>query len=245
MADANVFLRKGFEKAEGVEDSRTMTIEGTINRTGILMLLVLAGVAWTWNIYSPDRGEASIYPYILIGGIVGSILAFITIFKPAASPYTAPLYALAEGLFLGGITVRCESVAPGVALNAFLLTGAILFIMLALYRFQVLRATPSLVKGIVAATCGIGLLYFASMIMGFFGIRMPLIYDSGWVGIGFSLLVVGIAAFNLIIDFNFIEEGAEEGQPRYMEWYGAFGLMVTLIWLYLEIFRLLMKLNKR
>jgi uncharacterized YccA/Bax inhibitor family protein len=245
MADANIFLRKGFEKASGADSAKAMTIQGTINKTGILTVLLLAGAVWTWNIFFSTQNNTAITPYIYGGAIAGFILALITIFKPTASPYTAPLYAVAEGLFLGGISAMFESLVPGIAVNAFLLTCAILCIMLLLYRFNVLRATPSMVKGIIGATGAIAMIYIVTMVMGVFGVRMPMIYEYGWVGIVFSLVVVGVAAFNLIIDFNFIEQGAAEGLPVYMEWYGAFGLMVTLIWLYLEVARLLLKLNRK
>jgi uncharacterized YccA/Bax inhibitor family protein len=245
MADANIFLRKGFEKASGANSAKAMTIQGAINKTGILTVLLLAGTVWTWNIFFSTQNTASITPYVYGGAIAGFILAMITIFKPTASPYTAPLYAVAEGLFLGGISAMFESLVPGIAVNAFLLTCAILCIMLLLYRFNVLRATPSMVKGIIGATGAIALIYIVSMVMGFFGVRMPMIYEYGWVGIVFSLAVIGVAAFNLIIDFNFIEQGAAERLPVHMEWYGAFGLMVTLIWLYLEVARLLLKLNRK
>lgn len=245
MADANIFLRKGFAREGVVDYGHTMTVQGAVNKAGILMVLLLAGAAWTWNLFFSTMDGAVLAPYIYGGAIAGFILALVTIFKPNISSYTAPLYALAEGLFLGGISALFEASVPGVALNAFLLTGGILFVMLALYKLEIIRATPGLVKGIVAATCTIALVYVVDIVMGFFGVSIPMIHESGWIGIIFSLVVIGIAAFNLIIDFNFIERGAAEGLPGHMEWYGAFGLLVTLVWLYLEILRLLMKLSRR
>jgi uncharacterized YccA/Bax inhibitor family protein len=223
----------------------TMTIEGTVSRAGILLICVLATAAWVWSQFFTTRDPASVAPYILVGVFGGFIMALVTVFKKEWSGITAPIYALLEGLFLGGISATLEMRFPGIAIEAVALTFGTCFCLLLAYRSGLIRATQKFTMGIVAATGGIALVYLVSMVVGFFGVQVPLIYGSGPVGILFSLFVVVIAALNLILDFDFIEQGARRGAPKYMEWYSAFGLMVTLIWLYLEILRLLSKLRDR
>ncbi len=223
----------------------TMTIEGTINRTGILLICVLLTAMFAWSQFYTTRDPAMVGPYVLIGAIGGFIMAMVTIFKKEWSGVTAPIYALLEGLFLGSISAVLELRFPGIAMEAVALTFGTCFCLLLAYRSGLIRASEKFTLGIVAATGGIALVYVVSMVIGFFGVRVPYIYGSGPIGILFSLFVVVIAALNLILDFNFIEQGAMRGAPKYMEWYSAFGLMVTLIWLYLEIIRLLSKLRGR
>jgi uncharacterized YccA/Bax inhibitor family protein len=224
-----------------------MTISGTANKAGILMLLVLLSAAWVWNQFfaagDATAGARAVGGYTMIGAFGGFIAAMVTIFKKEWSPITAPVYALLEGLFLGALSAMMELRFPGIAIQSVALTFGTCFALLLAYRSGMIRATEKFTLGIVAATGGIALIYFLSMILGFFHIQVPGIFGSGPVGILFSLAVVVIAALNLILDFSFIEEGANRGAPKYMEWYGAFGLMVTLIWLYLEIVRLLAKLR--
>jgi uncharacterized YccA/Bax inhibitor family protein len=222
-----------------------MTIEGTINRTGILLLCVLATAVFTWNQFFTNRDPAAVMPYVLIGVFGGFIMAMVTVFKKEWSGVTAPIYALLEGLFLGGISATLELRYPGIAVQAVALTFGTCFCLLLAYRSGLIRATQKFTLGIVAATGAIALIYLVSMVIGFFGIQIPYIFGNGPIGILFSLAVVVIAALNLILDFNFIEQGARQGAPKYMEWYAAFGLMVTLIWLYIEIVRLLTKLRDR
>jgi uncharacterized YccA/Bax inhibitor family protein len=167
-----------------------------------------------------------------------------TIFKQTWAPFTAPIYALLEGLVLGSLSAVLELRFPGIAMQAVGMTFGVLFVMLLLYRSHIIPVTQKLRMGIVAATGAIFLFYIAEMILGFFGVHFGAINGSGPIGIGFSIVVVAIAAFNLILDFDFIERGVHGGAPKYMEWYGAFGLMVTLVWLYLEIIRLLAKLRE-
>jgi uncharacterized YccA/Bax inhibitor family protein len=229
--------RTGFDQA--------MTIEGTINRTGILLLCVLASALFTWNQFFTSRDPAAVMPYILIGALGGFIMAMVTIFKKEWSGVTAPIYALLEGLFLGAISATLEVRYPGIAIQAVALTFGTCFCLLLAYRSGLIRASEKFTLGIVAATGGIALIYLVSMVIGFFGIQIPYIFGNGPVGILFSMAVVVIAALNLILDFSFIEQGARQGAPKYMEWYAAFGLMVTLIWLYIEILRLLTKLRDR
>jgi uncharacterized YccA/Bax inhibitor family protein len=222
--------------------AEAMTVQGTVNKTGVLFLCVLATAAWAWN--QTTAGE-DVTPWIAIGAIGGFIVALVTIFKKNWSPVTAPIYALLEGLVLGGISAMLEQQSHGIAIQAAGLTMGTLFCLLLAYSSGMIRATENFKMGVVAATGGIFLVYLASMILGLFGHTIPFIHDNGLIGIGFSLLVVGIAAMNLVLDFDLIETGAQNGAPKYMEWYGAFGLMVTLIWLYIEMLRLLSKLRRR
>lgn len=222
---------------------KTMTISGTVNKAGILMILVALSAAWVWNQFFETRELASVSGYMMLGGIGGFIAAMVTIFKKEWSATTAPVYALLEGLFLGGFSAMMELRFPGIAIEAVALTFGTCLCLLLAYRSGLIRASEKLTMGIVAATGGIALVYFASMILGFFNVQIPGIFGSGPIGIVFSLVVVVIAALNLILDFSMIEEGAYRGAPKYMEWYSAFGLMVTLVWLYLEMVRLLSKLR--
>ena len=222
-----------------------MTVSGTVNRAGILMLCVAATAVWTWNQVFTTGDVASVSGYTMVGALGGFIAALVTIFKKEWSPVTAPIYALLEGLFLGSLSAMLEIRYPGIAIQSVALTFGTCFCLLMAYRAGIIRATQRFTLGIVAATGGIALVYLASMLLGFFHIQIPGIFGSGPIGILFSLVVVVIAALNLILDFNFIEQGAKSGAPKYMEWYAAFGLMVTLIWLYLEIIRLLTKLRDR
>lgn len=232
-------------------DAGAMTLNGTVNKTGILLLLsvLTAAFAWTQSVVTGPDGTAMVAPgvtiYALGGAIGGFILAMVTVFKKTWSPVTAPLYALVEGFFLGAISAVFELKYPGIVFQAVVLTFGTLSALLAAYRSGLIRATENFKLGVVAATGGIALVYLVSMGLRLFGKDIPLIHESGLVGIGFSLFVVVIAALNLVLDFDFIESGVEAGAPKYMEWYGAFGLMVTLVWLYIEFLRLLAKLQSR
>ena len=232
-------------------DAGAMTLNGTVNKTGILLLLsvLTAAFAWTQSVVTGPDGTAMVAPgvtiYALGGAIGGFILAMVTVFKKTWSPVTAPLYALVEGFFLGAISAVFELKYPGIVFQAVVLTFGTLGALLAAYRSGLIRATENFKLGVVAATGGIALVYLVSMGLRLFGKDIPLIHESGLVGIGFSLFVVVIAALNLVLDFDFIESGVAAGAPKYMEWYGAFGLMVTLVWLYIEFLRLLAKLQSR
>lgn len=224
----------------------TMTIQGTVNKTMIMLVLLIIAASYTWSkFFANPENISSVMPWMFGGLIGGLVFALITIFKKTAAPYTAPVYALLEGLFLGGVSAFFEMRFPGIVLQAVFLTIGTLFALLFAYKSRLIKVTQNFRLGIVAATGGICMIYFATIVMGFFGIHMPYIHESGLIGIGFSLFVVVIAALNLVLDFDFIEKGAEVGAPKYMEWYGAFGLIVTLVWLYLEILRLLAKLRRR
>ena len=217
--------------------SQKMTLEGTVNKTGILLLLCFATAAVSWNIPNPVL--------MFTGMGVGFITAIITIFRPTIAPSTAPVYALAQGLFLGGITVMFEAQYPGIAIQAIGLTFGTLASLLVCYKTGIIKPTENFRLMIVSATAGIALLYLVNIFMVYVGggSGIGFIHSNGLMGIGFSLFVVGIAALNLVLDFDFIEQGSENGLPKHIEWFGAFCLMVTLVWLYLEILRLLAKIR--
>jgi uncharacterized YccA/Bax inhibitor family protein len=222
-----------------ISSSDQMTIEGTVNKTAISLLLLVGTGYFTFDVISS---------FLLIGaGIGGFILALVTIFKKEWAPITVPLYAILEGALLGGISYMYNASYNGIVTNAILLTVGILVSLLIAYRSGYIKATENFKLGIFAATGGIAIVYLVNFIMGFFGSGLGVmsINNASPLSIGFSIVVVIIASLNLVLDFDFIEEGAEKGAPKYMEWYGAFGLLVTLIWLYLEILRLLAKLNSR
>ncbi|MGD0097548.1 MAG: Bax inhibitor-1/YccA family protein [Terracidiphilus sp.] len=228
-----------------IDESTRMTLNGTINKTGILLVCAIVTAAWTWHSYLVSHDFADVALPMFGGAIGGFIVALITTFKKEWSPVTAPIYALLEGLLLGGLSVLIDLRYPGIAIQAVGLTFGTLFVMLLAYRSGVIPASAKLRLGIVAATGGIALFYFVEILLGFFGIQFVAINGAGPIGILFSLFVVAIAALNLVLDFDFIESGVQYGAPKYMEWYGAFGIIVTLVWLYLEILRLLSKLRDR
>lgn len=227
------------------DDGNVMTLNGTVNKTGLLLLLCVFTAAFAWSQVSTPAGIVGAGPYMWGGAIGGLVLALVTIFKKEWSPVTAPMYAIVEGLFLGAISAMYNHMYEGIVMQAVLLTFGTLFAMLFCYRSGLIKATENFKMGAAAATGGIFLVYLASMVLGMFGIQIPMIHESGLVGIGFSLVVVVVAALNLVLDFDFIETGVEKGAPKYMEWYGAFGLIVTLVWLYIEFLRLLSKLQSR
>ena len=225
--------------------STTMTVSGTAIKTFVLLALLMTSAVWAYE----QSGNGDLGMGLLIGSAIGGgLLAFLTIFKPTLAGWTSPVYSVLEGIFLGAISQQVDARYPaggGIAIQAVALTGATTFVMLFLYTTRIIRVTQQLTTMIVAATGAIALVYIVSMLARVFGYNVPFIHDSGPIGIGFSVFVVGLAAFNLLIDFDFIERGTQAGMPKAMEWYGAFGLMVTLVWLYLEILRLLSKLRDR
>ncbi len=233
---------KAFRGQVAVGDA--MTLQGTVNKTGLLLLCVVATAAWTWGLSHSEAPGAAL-PWMMGGVFGGFVVALVTIFKKEWSPITAPIYALLEGLALGGISAIFERMYSGVAMQAVGLTFGTLFVMLLAYKTGMIRATQRFKLGVIAATGGIGVLYIVEMVLGLFHVTVPAINGSGPWGIAFSLFVVVIAALNLVLDFDLIETGVQGGAPKYMEWYGAFALMVTLIWLYLEILRLLAKARRR
>ncbi|HUE38256.1 MAG TPA: Bax inhibitor-1/YccA family protein [Candidatus Binatia bacterium] len=228
-----------FQGVRALRGEGAMTIEGTVNKTAVCLIILFAAATWTWNLGAASGG------LLVIGVIGGLVTALATVFRQTWAPYTAPAYAGFEGLALGGISAAFESRYPGIASQAVFLTFGTLGSLLLAYRSGWIRATEKFKLGVFAATGAIAIVYLIGFVMSFFGASIPLIHGSGMVGIVFSLFVTAVAALNLILDFDFIEQGAERGAPQYMEWYGAFGLLVTLVWLYLEILRLLSKLQER
>lgn len=237
-----------FEQAGSVADqSQAMTVNGTIGKVGILLALVVVGAAFTWNLLGTFN-HGLLMPLTIGGAVLGFILALVISFKSKTAPYLSPFYALAQGAFLGGISVVLNAKFPGIAFEVICLTLLITTLMLILYRFRVIKATEKFRSVIILATAGIAIFYVISFILSFFGVYSPLYLSSTaplWLTVGISLVVIVIASLNLILDFNFIEVGADYQAPKYLEWYGAFGLMVTLVWLYLEILKLLARLANR
>ncbi|MBF0593531.1 MAG: Bax inhibitor-1/YccA family protein [Candidatus Omnitrophica bacterium] len=257
---SNPTLKEGlFSDASVLSDGQVMTIQGAVNKTLIMLLLLIAAAAWVWMgvmplIQASQQGAAAVaaaqgrgiaLPFAFGGAIVGFILAMVISFKPQWSGYLAPVYAIAEGFFIGGISAFIEFMYPGIVMQATLLTFATLFCLLMAYKTGIIRVTEKFRLGIFVATAAIMVIYLINMVMGFFHASMPFIAGGGFWGIAFSMVVVGIAALNLVLDFDLIERGAESGAPKYMEWYSGFALMVTLVWLYIEILNLLMKLRSR
>jgi len=221
------------------ESVEPMTVSGTANKT--FLLLILLGISATLAWMQPILAGT----FILVGGIGGFVVAMVTIFKKEWAATTAPIYAVLEGVVLGAISVLMNIKYPGIVLQAVFLTFATLASLLFAYKTGIVKATQNFKLGVFAATGGIAIFYFISMILSFFKVNVPLIYSASPMGIAFSFFVVVIAALNLVIDFDFIEQGANRGSPKYMEWYGAFALMVTLVWLYIEILNLLSKGRRR
>ena len=234
---ANTFIQR-----QTTIDTGTMTITGTVNKTALGLLLLMTTAIFTWNMAPYDPRMSALMMVGIFGGLIAAI---ITVFKRHLAPYTTPIYALLEGLALGGISRFFETLYPGIVNQAVFLTFGTLAALLFAYQSGLIKPTENFKLGIVAATGGIFFVYIISFILGLFGVQVPLIHSNSNFGILFSFGVVVIAALNLVLDFDFIEEGAEIGAPKYMEWFGAFGLLVTLIWLYLEILHLLAKLQSR
>lgn len=220
-----------------------MTLGGTVNKTAIMLALLMITSVFTWGTFFESGDPSSVVPYMWGGIIGGFIVALITIFKKTWAPVTAPIYALLEGLAIGGISAFYEARYPGIVIQAASLTFATLACLLMAYKTGLIKATENFKLGVVAATGAICLIYIVNIVLSFFDMPMGFIHESGTMGIIFSLVVVTVAALNLVLDFDFIESGVEAGAPKYMEWYGAFGLVVTLVWLYLEMLRLLSKLR--
>ena len=230
-----------------VTNENAMTIQGTLQKFGFLFLMVLGSSFYSWKEFAEG---GNVTPMLWTGVIGGFIIAIVLVFKPMWSPVLAPLYALLQGLFIGAISAMYSTafaeMAPNIIINAVGLTFGVAAAMYLLYSFRIIRATEKFKSVIIAATVGIGIFYLLVIILRAFGFEnMPFLHQGSILGIGFSLFVVAIAALNLILDFDMIEQGSEMGAPKYMEWYGAFGLMVTMVWLYLEILRLLSKISSR
>lgn len=243
MRSSNPALSAAKFKGLSVVPSEAMTLQGTTQKSMILMGLLLFAGVFSWNTVLANP-SAAMMP-MLVGGIGGFVVAMATIFKPTWSPYTAPLYALLEGLVLGAISAMYNAQYDGIIVQAVLLTLGVLFAMHSMYAMGWIQVTDKFRSGVFAATAGIAVVYIVSMVLGFFGIHLSFLYDSSPLSIGISLLVTGVAALNLVLDFDTIDQGVKAHAPKYMEWYASFGLLVTLVWLYLEILRLLSKLRGR
>jgi len=241
---SNPVLRRGWD-AGAIAGEGTMTISGAVNKTGILLFLAFASACWVWAQFNANPAPATVSGWMMLGVFGGLVVAMATAFKPVWAPVTAPAYALLEGLALVGISAIFNLRYAGLPGEAVLATFGVLLVMLLAFQSGLVRPTARFQMGVVAATGGIVLLYFATWILGFFGFQFTTLYGAGPVGIGFSVIVCAIAALNLVLDFGMIETGARQGAPRYMEWYSAFALLVTLVWLYIEILNLLAKLRER
>ncbi len=241
---------KMFDKSLEMDASLqgTMTVRGAINKFGFMMLMLIAGAAYNWHLFEELKQDTM--NVLMMVGIFGGLITAIAIsFKPNWAPFLAPLYALLEGLFIGGISVIMNAAFaksyPGLVMQAVGLTFGVAISMFILYNFRIIKATERFKSVIFTATLGIGIFYLLTMVLRLFGVNVNFMYDSSMLSIGISLFVVAIAALNLILDFDMIEQGAERGAPKFMEWYGAFGLMVTIVWLYIEMLKLLSKLGSR
>jgi uncharacterized YccA/Bax inhibitor family protein len=223
-----------------------MTLQGTVNKSFVMLAVLLLAALWPWVRFFDASGDpAAVFGLMMVGLVGGFILALVISFRQTTAPYLALPYAALEGLAIGGISAIFERRYPGIAIQAVALTFAVMAVLLVAYRSRLIRVTEHFKAMVVGATLAIALLYAVSFILGFFHVRVPFLNDASPLGIIVSLAIIVVAALNLVMDFDFIETGVEHGAPRYMEWYGAFGLMVTLVWLYLEMLRLLAKTRQR
>ncbi|MDB6138549.1 MAG: hypothetical protein JWO94_1621 [Verrucomicrobiaceae bacterium] len=234
-----------FKNAGPVALGGAMTVNGTAVKTGILTALVLASATWIWNSVATGTVPALGGPALIAGFIIPLVAGLVISFAPRTAPWLSPVYAVGEGLLLGLLSWMFEKQFHGIVLTSVLLTCGVLVAMLAAYMTGVIQATEKFRMGVFAATGGIAVFYLISMVLGMLGIHIPGLFGNGLIGIGFSVVVVVVAALNLVLDFDMIERGAAQGAPKYMEWYGAFALLVTVVWLYMEILRLLSKLRSR
>jgi uncharacterized YccA/Bax inhibitor family protein len=243
MSSKNPVLKSSVIEKVSIADSSPMTVQGAVQKTGILLGLAVLAAAFSWS--RVKAGQPDAFVWVGVGLVLGLVACLATVFKMNWSPVTAPAYAVFEGLVLGGVSAFFDAKYPGIALQACMLTFGTLFGLLGAYRLGWIRATEQFKAVVIAGTMAVGLVYLVSAVVRLFGGAMPFIHDSGNIGILFSGVVVVIAAMNLILDFDFMERAAEVQAPKYMEWYSAFGLMVSLIWLYMEILDLLVKLARR
>jgi uncharacterized YccA/Bax inhibitor family protein len=249
MPGSPAFNARTFSRFAATTSGDRMTVEGTLNKTGFLLVCLIIPATWTWiQVMQANEsfGASPTVSLALFGGLIGGLVfGLATAFRPTWAPLTAPLYAVCEGFLLGAISSVFETRYQGIVLQAVGLTIGVLLTMLFLYRTRIIRVTDRLRSMVVAATGAVVLMYLGTFLLSLAHVQVPYIHDGGTLGIVVSLVVVGIAAMNLLLDFDFIERGAEAGAPAFLEWYGAFGLMVTLVWLYLRILRLLGMLSRR
>jgi len=222
-------------------DGEPMTIGGTAAKTGFLLLLVLGAGAWGWTLVSPETGDTAMPTWVLPLMIGALVVAIVTAFKPQIAIVTGPLYSLSMGAMVGVISHIYDYGYDGIVVQAILATACVFVVMLVLFVTRTIRVTNRMRGIVIGATAGIALFYLLSIVLSLFGTTVPLVWDSGFFGIAFSVVVVGIAAFNLMLDFDMIERGVQARAPKSLEWYGAFGLMVTIVWMYIEMLRLLGK----
>lgn len=248
MRSSNPALRDSTFSTRADQGQDAMTIRGTVNKSFLLIAMVFASAYWSWSQSYPNGWGAEATPEIpgwyLPIVLIALVMAFIIIFKKTTAPFLVPVYAILEGLVLGALSAMFEVRFPGIVFQAVMLTMGTFMALLFAYKSQLIKATENFKLGIAAATGGIAIVYLIDLGLRFFGKSVPMIHESSPMGIAFSVVVVCIAALNLVMDFDFIEKGAENRAPKYMEWYAAFGLLVTLVWLYLEILRLLSKSRK-
>jgi uncharacterized YccA/Bax inhibitor family protein len=242
MRSHNPALRDDVFTATRVDGGGTMTVQGTVNRTALLLVLALATASASWVLGT--SGGSGVAVWALVASLAGLGVAIATIVRPRWSPITAPIYALVEGVVLGVVSMWFEASYPGIAIQAVALTFGVLGVMLVLYTTRVIRVTQRFRFGVIVATLAIAVVYLVAFLLGLFGVQVPFLYDASPLGILISLAIVAVAALNLMLDFDLIERGARSAAPAYMEWYAAFGLMVTLVWLYLEMLRLLGRLRR-
>ncbi|MGW8958911.1 Bax inhibitor-1/YccA family protein [Paenibacillus sp. NPDC055715] len=235
----DIFVR---EDEREVSEQR-MTIGGTVNKTLLLLVLLIVSGSITW--YMTYQGTVEMLSLLTAGFIGMAGVALVISFFPKTAPLLSPVYAILSGFALGGVSAFFEYEYPGIVANAILLTVGILFLMLFMYTQRIIKVTRGFISFVVLCTMAIALVTLIDFILNSFGMNVPYIHETGWLGIGISLFIVIIAALNLLVDFNFIEEQADQGAPEYMEWYGAFALLVTLVWLYVRILDLLAKFSKR
>lgn len=248
-----IFGQKTYDQAYANSyGNETMTLNGTINKTILVLLFVISAAFYTWQKFfevydpiDPSLAVSGIVKYLLIGGIGGFILALVATFTPKWSGYTTPIYAILEGMFLGGLSAMFEARYPGLVIRAVALTFAVFFSMLVIYRQRIIKVTGAFRKGMLSAMFGLMMVYLVSWIAGMFGANVSYLHGGGSFGLIFSLIVTGISAFSLMLDFDFIESNAANRAPKYMEWYSVFGLLVSLVWLYINILRLLSILSRR
>jgi uncharacterized YccA/Bax inhibitor family protein len=239
---------KIFNRSIEQDNAGTMTVRGAINKFGFLLFMVLAGATYTWYLYY--NGAQQTMTTLMWVGIIGGLITVIAIsMKPTLAPYLSPAYGILEGFFLGAISAIMNDAFsekyPGLVMQAVGLTFGVAIAMFLLYNFRIIKATERFKSIIFTATAGIAIFYLLTLVLRLFHVNIPFMYDSSALGIGLSIFVVAIAALNLIIDFDMIERGADMGAPKFMEWYGAFGLLVTMVWLYVEMLRLLSRFAGR
>jgi len=225
--------------------SERMTLQGTIHKSFLLLVVLMVAALWPWSQFLATGNPGVVLLPVMVGAIGGLVLALIISFRPMTAPYLAVPYAALEGLVIGGISAVLEKKYPGIAIQATALTFAVLAVLLLAYSTGLIQVTQRFRAIVVGATGAIFLLYLVTMVLNLFHVATPFMYDSSALSIGLSLIIVGVAALNLVLDFDLIQSGVAQGAPRFMEWYGAFGLLVTLVWLYMEILRLLSKLRQR